>query len=164
MDSTAIDVSENRIVQYYKNLGYYDVEVNTETQKIDNQKLILKYLIQPNQKYLIDSITAAIESPQLARLYEENITDQIIQKGTPFEINKFEEERERLFLLFRNNGVYNFQQNSIQFTAAIDSTGKDLKIPVNIRIENIQQRINDTLVKSLIPNTKLRTSMSLLTI
>ena len=154
LDSTAIDVSENRIVQYYKNLGYYDVEVNTETQKIDNQKLILKYLIQPNQKYLIDSITAAIESPQLARLYEENIADQIIQKGTPFEINKFEEERERLFLLFRNNGVYNFQQNSIQFTAAIDSTGKDLKIPVNIRIENIQQRINDTLVK--IPYTQYK--------
>ena len=73
---------------------------------------------------------------------------------TPFEINKFEEERERLFLLFRNNGIYNFQQNSIQFTAAIDSTGKDLKIPVTIRIEDIQQRINDTLVK--IPYTQFK--------
>ena len=52
-----------------------------------------------------------------------------------------------MFLLFRNNGIYNFQQNSIQFTAAIDSTGQDLKIPVKIQIDNIQQRIGDTLIK-----------------
>ena len=50
-------------------------------------------------------------------------------------------------MLFRNNGIYNFQQNSIQFTAAIDSTGQDLKIPVNVRIENIRQRLNDTLLE-----------------
>ena len=50
-------------------------------------------------------------------------------------------------MLFRNNGIYNFQQNSIQFTAAIDSTGQDLKIPVNVKIENIRQRLNDTLIE-----------------
>jgi hypothetical protein len=154
LDSTAVEVSKKRIVQYYKNLGYYDVEVRSNTEEIENQKLVLKYQIQPNKKYLIDSITAAIESSQLERLYVENREDQIIQEGAPFEINKFEEERERLFLLFRNNGIYNFQQNSIQFTAAIDSTGKDLKIPVTIRIEDIQQRINDTLVK--IPYTQFK--------
>ena len=59
-----------------------------------------------------------------------------------------------MFLLFRNNGIYNFQQNSIQFTAAIDSTGQDLKIPVKIQIDNIQQRIGDTLVK--IPYTQFK--------
>ena len=61
-------------------------------------------------------------------MYDDHIKNQIIIKGEPFEINKFEKERERLFLLFKNNGIYNFQQNSIQFTAAIDSSGKDLNI------------------------------------
>ena len=28
--------------------------------------------------------------------------NQLITKGEPFEINKFEKERERLFLLFKN--------------------------------------------------------------
>ena len=67
--------------------------------------------------------------------------------GEPFEINKFEDERERLFTIFRNNGVYNFQQNSIQFTASIDSTGKDLKIPINVKISNIQKRVEDSIIK-----------------
>lgn len=146
LDSMSVSDSKKRIIQYYKNLGYYDVEVSTNTQPINAKKLRLQYQINPKKKYVIDSISASIESPELKSLYKENLAHQKIKEGDPFEINKFEEERERLFLLFRNNGVFNFQQNSIQFTAAIDSSGQDLKIPVNIQIKNIQQRINDTLV------------------
>ena len=141
-----IEISKKRIVQYYKNLGYYDVNVSVDSKKIKEKKIILKYKIEPNQKYLIESITAEIESPQLKTLYDDNIKNQLIIKGEPFEINKFEKERERLFLLFKNNGIYNFQQNSIQFTAAIDSSGNDLNIPVKIKIENIKQRLNDSLI------------------
>ena len=145
-DSLDVKISKDNIIQYYKNLGYFNVEVESETEKINQRKLILKYKINPNERYLIDSITTSIESPELSILYDENKTDQIINKGEPFEIKKFEDERERLFTIFRNNGVYNFQQNSIQFTASIDSTGIDLKIPVNIKIANIQKRLNDSII------------------
>ena len=145
-DSLDVKISKDNIIQYYKNLGYFDVEVESETEKINERKLVLKYKINPNERYLIDSITTSIESPELSILYEENKTDQVINKGEPFEIKKFEDERERLFNIFRNNGVYNFQQNSIQFTASIDSTGRDLKIPVNIKIVNIQKRLNDSII------------------
>ena len=145
-DSLDVKISKDNIIQYYKNLGYFNVEVESETEKINEKKLILKYKINPNERYLIDSITTSIESPELSILYDKNKTDQIINKGEPFEIKKFEDERERLFTIFRNNGVYNFQQNSIQFTASIDSTGKDLKIPVNIKIANIQKRLNDSII------------------
>lgn len=146
LNKNEIEISKKRIVQYYKNLGYYDVNVSVDSKKIKEKKIILKYKIEPNQKYLIESITAEIESPQLKTLYDDNIKNQIIIKGEPFEINKFEKERERLFLLFKNNGIYNFQQNSVQFTAAIDSSGNDLNIPVKIKIENIKQRLNDSLI------------------
>ena len=145
-DSLDVKISKKNIIQYYKNLGYFNVEVESETEKINEKKLILKYKINPNERYLIDSITTSIESPELSILYDKNKTEQIINKGEPFEIKKFEDERERLFTIFRNNGVYNFQQNSIQFTASIDSTGKDLKIPVNIKIANIQKRLNDSII------------------
>ena len=141
-----IEISKKRIVQYYKNLGYYNVNVSIDSKKIKEKKIILKYKVERNQKYLIESITTEIESPQLKTLYDDNIKNQLIIKGEPFEINKFEKERERLFLLFKNNGIYNFQQNSIQFTAAIDSSGNDLNIPVKIKIENIKQRLNDSLI------------------
>ena len=154
IDSITVKDSKKRILQYYKNLGYYDVSVKTETQQISDKKILLKYLINPKSRYLIDSISSSIESSDLKNIYSKNKKNQKIKEGAPFEIEKFEEERERLFLLFRNNGIYNFQQNSIQFTAAIDSTGQDLKIPVKIQIDNIQQRIGDTLIK--IPYTQFK--------
>lgn len=146
-DSLDLKISKDNIVQYYKNLGYFNVEVESETEKLNKKNLVVKYLIKPKERYLIDSIKASIESPELYILYKENLKDQIIKQGEPFEINKFEDERERLFTIFRNNGVYNFQQNSIQFTASIDSTGKDLKIPINIKISNIQKRVEDSIIK-----------------
>ena len=78
-----------------------------------------------------------------------SLKNRLIKKGDPFEINRFEAERNRLISYFRNNGVYNFQQNNIQFTAAIDSSGIDTKIPVVVKISNFQKRENDSL--SIIP-------------
>ena len=79
-------------------------------------------------------------------LYESTLTESLIQKGYPFEIDRFEAERSRLINFFRNKGVYNFQQNSIQFNAAIDSSGTDTKIPVVIEINDLKKRENDTLI------------------
>ena len=147
LDTLKINSSKKRIQQYYKNLGYYNVVVLHDTLEVKAKQVILKYQIYPDKQYEIDSIKTNIDSQQIADIYTLNTAGSEIKKGDAFEINKFERERERLFTLFRNNGIYNFQQNSIQFTAAIDSTGKDLKIPVTIEIQDLQQRINDLSTK-----------------
>ena len=143
LDTNAINTSKKRIKQYYKNLGYYNVIVDHDTTHTKPKKVVLQYQIYPDKQYEIDSIKTQIDSPQIEKIYTSNTAAAIIKQGDAFEINKFEKERERLFTLFRNNGVYNFQQNSIQFIAAIDSTGQDLKIPVTIEIQNPQQLVNE---------------------
>ena len=143
LDTNAINTSKKRIQQYYKNLGYYNVIVDHDTTHTKPKKVVLQYQIYPDKQYEIDSIKTQIDSPQIEKIYTSNTAAAIIKQGDAFEINKFEKERERLFTLFRNNGVYNFQQNSIQFIAAIDSTGQDLKIPVTIEIQNPQQLVNE---------------------
>ena len=143
LDTNAINTSKKRIQQYYKNLGYYNVIVDHDTTHTKPKKVVLQYQIYPDKQYEIDSIKTQIDSPQIEKIYTSNTAAAIIKQGDAFEINKFEKERERLFTLFRNNGVYNFQQNSIQFIAAIDSTGQDLKIPVTIEIQNPQQVVNE---------------------
>ena len=147
LDTIAINNSKKRIQQYYKNLGYYNVMVEHDTVHCKAKQVVLKYKIYPDKLYEIDSIKTAIDSPEVAEIYKTHVANAEIKQGDAFEINKFEKERERLFTLFRNNGIYNFQQNSIQFTAAIDSTGVDLKIPITIEIEDPQQRINDVSIK-----------------
>lgn len=141
LDTVEIDKSKKRISQYYKNLGYFNVKVAHDTVSFKPGKVILNYKINPETVFRIDSINTQISAPQIEEIYKAHVDNAYLNQGDPFEINKFEEERERLFNLFRNNGIYNFQQNSIQFIAAIDSKGTDLTIPVTLVIENPRQQL-----------------------
>lgn len=141
----AINTSENRIVKYYKNLGYFDASVTTKKLLLKNEKIALVYQIKPKKKYRIDSIDLNADSEAIQKLYEKHKEQQWIKPGAPFEAKNFDKERDRLITLFRNNGVYNFQQSSLKFIAAIDSTGKDLSIPITVEVKNPTNRINDTL-------------------
>ena len=149
IDSFAIANNIKRFEQFFKNKGYFNTKV--EVQKIlkTNQKGTVKYSIQTEDQFTIDSIKQEINSPALDSLYNLSFKNRLIKKGDPFEIDRFEAERNRLISYFRNNGVYNFQQNNIQFTAIIDSSGIDTKIPVVVKISNFQKRENDSL--SIIP-------------
>ena len=149
IDSFAIAKNIKRFEQFFKNKGYFNTKV--EVQKIlkTNQKGTVKYSIQTEDQFTIDSIKQEINSPALDSLYNLSFKNRLIKKGDPFEIDRFEAERNRLISYFRNNGVYNFQQNNIQFTAIIDSSGIDTKIPVVVKISNYQKRENDSL--SIIP-------------
>ena len=149
IDSFAIANNIKRFEQFFKNKGYFNTKV--EVQKIlkTNQKGTVKYSIQTEDQFTIDNIKQEINSPALDSLYNLSFKNRLIKKGDPFEIDRFEAERNRLISYFRNNGVYNFQQNNIQFTAIIDSSGIDTKIPVVVKISNFQKRENDSL--SIIP-------------
>ena len=149
VDSFAIVNNVQRFEQYFKNKGYFNSKVEVQKILTPNQKGTVKYSIQTEDQFTIDSIQQEINSPALDSLYNLSLKNRLIKKGDPFEINRFEAERNRLISYFRNNGVYNFQQNNIQFTAAIDSSGIDTKIPVVVKISNFQKRENDSL--SIIP-------------
>ena len=145
LDTISIQKNIIQLQQFYKNQGYFDTEVKSNIKFSDNRKASVQYFIETGKQYIIDSVNKKISSPALDSLYELSKSESLIQKGYPFEIDRFEAERSRLISIFRNNGVYNFQQNSIKYTAAIDSSGVDKKIPVIIEISDLQKRENDTL-------------------
>ena len=145
LDTVATRKNINRLKQFYKNQGYFDTDVKSENILGTRQKAVVHYFVETGDQYTIESIDKNIHSPAVDSLYELSLKERLIQKENPFEIDRFEAERSRLINFFRNNGVYNFQQNSIQFTAAIDSSGVDTKIPVLVNINDLQKRENNTL-------------------
>ena len=132
-----INYSDNirRLKQFYNNIGYFDSEVDYDT-IIDNNQAEVKYRVKTNDRYLLDSITVNIKSKDLDSLYKANIRNSILKKGEYFSINKLLLERDRIFSLFRNNGVYDFQQRSISYNVLIDSTGIVKNIPIILNISN----------------------------
>jgi len=142
-----INQSIKKIEKYYQNIGYFDVKVDLNEKLIDNNQIDLRYKIQTGERYFFDLISNEIESIDLKTLYNKNLIDQKVKKGNPFTIKKIDQERKRLISLFKDNGIYNFEQSSIKFFASIDSSGKDKSIPLKILIENRKKRINDSLKK-----------------
>ena len=77
-----------------------------------------------------------IKSKDLDSLHRANIENSILKKGEYFSINKLLLERDRIFSLYKNNGVYDFQQRSISYNVLIDSTGVVKNIPIILNISN----------------------------
>ena len=146
-NKASINQSIKGIEKYYQNIGYFDVKVQFNEKIIDKNKIDLLYKIQTGKRYFFDIISNEIESIDLQNLYDENLFAQKVKKGDPFTLKKINEERKRLISLFKDYGIYNFEQSSIKFFASIDSSGKDKSIPLKILIENRKKRINDSLKK-----------------
>ena len=125
----------NKLRSFFSNEGYFNVAVATKAET-SNQKAKVHYNVETNTPYFLDSINATIESPVLDSIYRATSAQSTLKKGNRYRTNDFEQERNRLFTLFRNAGVYPFQLNSIDFSVGIDSTGFDYRLPVDINIRN----------------------------
>mgnify|MGYP001165507851 FL=1 len=131
------DVNNNisRLKQFYNNEGYFDSEIIVDT-IIEGNKANLQYLVKTDNRYLIDSISLKFKSRDIDSLYEITKDKRLLKKDEYFSINKLILERDRLVTLFKNNGIYDFQQRSINFNVLIDSTGIRKKIPLILTINN----------------------------
>ena len=154
VDSTEISKNIQRLEQYYKNLGYFDVKLSNLRRKIKNNYEEIEYFIDLNERYTIDNIVEEIENKDLKEIYFDHLNNSFLKPGNPFITKSLEDERNRLFKLYRNNGVYNFQENSLQFIAKIDSSGIDKKIAIVLKINPIRKRNKDSLYE--IPYRKFK--------
>ena len=124
-----------RLEQYYKNEGYFDSKIIVDT-IISNNQVVLKYKVLKNQRYLIDSIRINVKSKDIDSLIRNSSKESYLKQEEYFSINKLILERDRLINLFKNNGIYNFQQRSINYNVLIDSSGLKKKIPLVLNINN----------------------------
>ena len=132
-----LNVNQNilRLKQYYKNEGYFDSNVYVDTIINENQAKI-KYNINTNTRYLIDSITIDVKSRDIDSLIRDTQKFSHLRQNEYFSISKLILERDRLVNLFKNNGIYDFQQRSINYNVLIDSSGVNKKIPLIISVKN----------------------------
>ena len=136
LNKTDIENNINRLIQYYKNNGYFDVKVEIDSIIKDNKAEIL-YKIDTDSIYTIDSVTYNILPKEIDSLLNSKKEESFLKTNKPFTISKLINERDRIIDLSRNNGVYNFQQRSLNYKILIDSSGIDKKIPIVVNITDI---------------------------
>ena len=157
IDSLYFDAYAKDITTYLSNRGYFKAKtkVAKELTSSSRQKANLIYDIQTGLPYYLDSITTDIKSPVIDSLYQLNSAESILKKGNQFNTLDFEAERNRLYAYFKNQGVYHFQLNAIDFEIAWDTTGTDFQLPVKIAIEDFRKPTPDGIVFEPYKQTKI---------
>ncbi|WP_373518399.1 BamA/TamA family outer membrane protein [Pricia sp.] len=132
-----------RLKAYYDSKGYFN---STTTYQIDTipktQRAIIDYKIELAEPFTIDSVSHQIVSKAVDSIYALNAQGSFVKKGDRFELAKFGAERERLSTIFRNTGIYNFQESSISYDIATDTTklADDQKMDIELNIDNFKKR------------------------
>ena len=151
LDSSKTRKTLERLSGYYGSKGYFN---NGTTYEIDStgrkQRVKVAYKITLGEPYMINSVSHSISSKAVDSIYQLHSSESFVKAGKQFDLVEFTAERKRLSSIFRNNGVYNFQESSITYNLIGDTTklGNDPKMDIELNIVDLKKRNENTLTSS----------------
>jgi len=114
-----------------QNNGYFRGNVTYEIFPQKNpRKCKIGYTVVLDSLYTVDSLQYKNFTNEMQALIDSTSEDQIIHSNDPFSLDALESERNRVSLLFRNNGYYYYNTNYASYLAdtfAIDNKA-DLRL------------------------------------
>ena len=106
--------SIDKIMRYLFSKGYFNATINL-TEKIINKKIKVSYETKLWNQFLIDSIKYDINDNSIKMLLEKNEEVSFLIKGMPYDEQKINKERARIYNVLSDNGYYKFDKKFITF-------------------------------------------------
>ena len=151
IDSIKTQKSLYRLKNYYRKRGYFN---NTTSFTVDSskrkQRATIDYKVNLGKPYIVDSMKLDIASNAIDSLYNLFKHKSVIKEHQQYDDENFNKERRRLDSLFKNSGVYNFQESAISFFINRDTvtSNENQKLVVELKIDDLKTRGNDALTTS----------------
>ncbi|HOZ75783.1 MAG TPA: BamA/TamA family outer membrane protein [Flavobacterium sp.] len=142
IDPKSTQKSAIRLKSYYFNNGYFNVKTRFEVDSLKPKKAAIKYFVTTGNPFFVDTLKTTISTPVLDSMYRSRMSNSFIRTGKQYKTEDFENERNRITTHFRNNGVYYFQPNNINFD--IDTLNANFKANVNMKITDYSYREGDS--------------------
>ncbi|MBL7857140.1 MAG: BamA/TamA family outer membrane protein [Cyclobacteriaceae bacterium] len=146
-DSASEERTIERFQEYLFSKGYFTNTVSSKVvyvKKTFFRKLLGKlasvtYKVEPGQAYFLDSVFYSVQDSALLDLIHKNEKNSLLKAGQRYDQDNFTKERERLDLLFKDNGYFDFSRQYIEFK--VDTTFKEnRKVAVMINILDPSKR------------------------
>ncbi|MEM1257114.1 MAG: BamA/TamA family outer membrane protein [Bacteroidota bacterium] len=150
IDSSRTQKSMERLNYYYGSKGYFNNNVSYNIEPIKRkQRAKLNYYVNLGKPYVIDSLASNISSSALDSLYTIHKENSLVQEGNQFDLADFNTERERLTNIFRNSGIYNFQESSINYDIVRDTlqANDDQNMEVVLNIKDLRNSTDSSAAK-----------------
>ncbi|REH56814.1 surface antigen-like protein [Tenacibaculum gallaicum] len=139
------DKKTNRTVDnlkaYYQTEGYFRAKVSSKKDTIGKKKGEISYHITKGNPSYLDTIKTFITSPVLDSLYQLTKDKSHLKSGDHYKNDNFINEANRLVKLFRNKGVYHFNENYISFENDTLKNYKKTDVDINISDKTVPFQI-----------------------
>ncbi|RNC91695.1 MAG: outer membrane protein assembly factor [Allomuricauda sp.] len=137
IDTTNMSKSVDLLEAYYGSKGYFNNSASYAIIEGGNKRAAIDYHVALGNPYFLDSVSTKIAAKELDSIYQKNKAGSFVKKGEQFDLSDFSNERKRLTALFRNTGVYNFQESSVTFDilrdTAVISNDQRMNVQLNVR-------------------------------
>lgn len=137
IDVKRAEKSKERLSGFYYDNGFFKNKVSYTIDSIGNKKGKVTYTVSTGKPYIIDSLSTEIETPEIDSLYATIQNNSLIKKNESYLYSNFDNERKRITKHFRNNGVYNFQENHVMFDAIQNDSTQKLDIILKLSLIHI---------------------------
>jgi outer membrane protein insertion porin family len=115
-DTGLVEITVNRFKNYLAAEGYFQNNVTTKTSSIGKFTSV-SYRVETSPAYFIDTLLYRIADTAVFKVIRENQNESFVKVGDRFRDDNLTKERERLDLLLKDNGFFDFSRQYILFWA-----------------------------------------------
>ncbi|NBW37081.1 MAG: hypothetical protein EBR30_19065 [Cytophagia bacterium] len=113
-DSLKVEESKSRLNAYLFSQGYFTNTVSARSITIQ-RAVNVTYRVIPGEPYKIDSIHYQISDSTVNALLAKSNNQSFLKKGERYIDDNFSKERERIDMLLKDNGFFDFSRQYIEF-------------------------------------------------
>lgn len=138
-DSAQVRLTKERFKSYLFSNGYFENKV--EERVFDKSRLVrVRYTVIPGKPYFIDSLFYDVEDTAIFRIINDNIDKSFLRKDKRYDQEDFSKERERIDLLLKDHGYYDFSRQYINYTMDTTFRSPERRVAVIISISDPEKR------------------------
>lgn len=113
-DSANTKATVDKIDAYLFNHGYF--LGRTRSEKTEKKKKVnVRYILAPGQPFLYDSIFYSVADSAVMKLIKQSESQRKVNVGDRYDQKKLSDERDRIDLLVKDHGYYDFSKQYIDF-------------------------------------------------
>ena len=137
-DSSLVKTTIDRFTNYLFSEGYFQNEVSTRITTV-GKFVTVNYRVDAGTTYIIDTIIYNIPDQKIKDIVMLNQRNTLVKEGDNYSEDDLTKERERLDLLLKDNGYYDFSRQYIEWRAD-SSFQREKTVALMLLIHNPAQR------------------------
>ncbi len=142
-DSVSTEQTRSQLSRYLFSKGYFNNYV-TDTIVFEKRakQVTVKYKLHPKMPYKINAITYKMDDEKLGDLILKDTVNSVLKRGVNYDIEKFQNERQRITDFALNNGYYYFENAYLSFD--IDSNATKHTVDVQLHLKKFSKAYSTT--------------------